>query len=269
MDDNLKENQVDPKNDQSGNLAEIATISPDLPGEDHLAAALGQPPPEGCHDSSREEVRVLVIDDHPIVRDGLRFSLSKLPGFAVCGEAESVEKALQISKEIQPEMVVLDLVFGGRDGMEGVAQMRQALPQALILVFSMNPEELFAERALNAGANGYLMKTDGFKALHHAMETMREGEAYLSDRMRQRLSSSKNTARPAVGDLSLLTEREMQIFWRIGEGKTSGSIATELGLSVKTVATHRENMKAKLCLESGPDLTRRAITWVLAQGNAR
>ena len=221
-------------------------------------------PPDQFADS--RHYRVLVIDDHPIVRDGLRFSLGKLPNFSVCGEAESVEKALAIAKELQPEIVVLDLVFGGRDGMEGVSQMRQALPQAQILVFSMNPEELFAERALNAGANGYLMKTDGFKALHLAMETMCRGESYLSERMRERIARQKAGGRSGVDDLSLLTEREMQIFWRIGEGKTSSSIAAELGLSVKTVATHRENMKAKLGLASGPDLTRRAITWVLAQG---
>lgn len=250
MEDHLKET---PPNSSSPSDSEETT----------LGSANGIPP--DCLESS-PHYRVLVIDDHPIVRDGLRFSLSKLPGFTVCGEAESVEKALVLAKELQPEMVVLDLVFGGRDGMEGVSQMRQALPKALILVFSMNPEELFAERALNAGANGYLMKTDGFKALHLALETMSRGESYLSERMRDRLANQKAGGRPGVGDLSLLTEREMQIFWRIGEGKTSSSIAAELGLSVKTVATHRENMKAKLGLASGPDLTRRAITWVLAQG---
>lgn len=220
-------------------------------------------------ENEERKLRVLVIDDHPIVRDGLRFSLSKLSGFEVVGEAESVEQGLELAVETQPEFVILDLVFGGRDGMEGVQQVRQALPEASILVFSMNPEELFAERALNAGANGYLMKTDGFKALHEALNQLRQGSVYLSETMKGIQGKAKGKPRPAVGDLSSLTEREMQIFWRIGEGKTSGAIATELGLSVKTVATHRENIKAKLGLASGPDLTRRAIVWVLAQGHEK
>lgn len=220
-------------------------------------------------ENEERKLRVLVIDDHPIVRDGLRFSLSKLSGFEVVGEAESVEQGLELAVETQPEFVILDLVFGGRDGMEGVQQVRQALPEASILVFSMNPEELFAERALNAGANGYLMKTDGFKALHEALNQLRQGGLYLSETMKGIQGKAKGKPRPAVGDLSSLTEREMQIFWRIGEGKTSGAIATELGLSVKTVATHRENIKAKLGLASGPDLTRRAIVWVLAQGHEK
>ena len=226
-------------------------------------------PTEAMVANEEKNLRVLVIDDHPIVRDGLRFSLSKLAGFEVVGEAESVEQGLELAAGLQPEVVILDLVFGGRDGVEGVQQVRLALPKASILVFSMNPEELFAERALHAGANGYLMKTDGFKALHQALNQLRCGGLYLSEAMREHQAKAKGKPRPAVGDLSSLTEREMQIFWRIGEGKTSGAIAVELGLSVKTVATHRENMKAKLGLASGPDLTRRAIVWVLAQGQER
>lgn len=226
-------------------------------------------PPDSTISLDSENLRVLVIDDHPIVRDGLRFSLSKLKGYEVVAEAASVEEGMELAAAVQPNVVILDLVFGGRDGVGGVQEVRRALPGASILVFSMNPEELFAERALHAGANGYLMKTDGFKALHEALRQLCDGGVYLSEAMRKLQGRSPARQRAVGGDLSVLTEREMQIFWRIGEGKTSGAIATELGLSVKTVATHRENMKAKLGLASGPDLTRRAIVWVLAQGQER
>lgn len=216
---------------------------------------------------TQETLPVLIVDDHPVVRDGLRFSLSKISNLEVCAEAGDIDSALKLAAEHQPRIVILDFIMGGRDGYEGIAQMRQVIPGAAILVFSMSPEELFAENAIKAGADGYLMKTDGFKKLQNALQQMLAGRIYFSEKMQQRLSNPNFHLRRRQ-DLSCLTERELQVFHRLGEGKSTGEIAEELHLSVKTIATHRENMKAKLGVTNGAELNRMAITFVLGQKNS-
>ena len=168
-------------------------------------------------------------------------------------------------------MVILDLNLGGRDGDKAVALMRRQCPEAAILVFSMNPEELFAERALADGANGYLMKTDGFEELHHAVGRILAGETYLSVRLRERLTAvGRGGNGTMIGEapqrVSNLTARELQIFRRIGEGRGTAEIVAELGLSIKTVSAHRENLKKKLGATTAAELIRLAVAWVLGHG---
>lgn len=208
-------------------------------------------------------VRVLVADDHPVVRAGLRFTLGPAQGFEICGEAENADDALALAARHAPRLIVLDLHLDGREGDRAVALMRRRCPEAAILVFSMSPEELFAERALQDGANGYLMKTDGFDELHRAVRCVLAGEIYLSPRLRERRGET-GAGEPATGAASL-TARELQIFQRIGEGRSTSEIAAELGLSVKTVSAHRENVKKKLGAPTAVELIRRAVAWVLAR----
>jgi DNA-binding NarL/FixJ family response regulator len=219
--------------------------------------------------AEKPRVRVLVADDHPVVRAGLRFTLTPAAGFEICGEAENADDALSLATTHRPRLVILDLNLNGRDGDRTIAMMRRACPDAAILVFSMNPEELFAERALAEGANGYLMKTDGFEALHEAVRVVLADEVFLSARLRERLGAvsgavggvrSGGAAPQAVASL---TARELQILRRIGEGRGTAEIAAELGLSGKTVSAHRENLKKKLGAPTAAELIRHAVGWVL------
>jgi DNA-binding NarL/FixJ family response regulator len=210
--------------------------------------------------------RVLIVDDHPIVRAGVRLALRGHASFEICGEADSVNAAEELAGSLRPDIVVLDLLMGGRDGIEMVGRMRELLPAAKILVFSMNTEDLFAQRALRAGANGYLMKEGGLEELIHALEHILAGEVYVSERMNARLLNSVARGESDDDVLKSLTDREMQIFLQLGAGKTTGQIAEELSLSVKTISTHRENLKAKLGAESAPELVRKAVAYVVGRG---
>jgi DNA-binding NarL/FixJ family response regulator len=214
------------------------------------------------------KTRVLIVDDHPIVRAGVRLALRGHVTFEICGEAESVNAAAELAESTNPDAVVLDLLMGGRDGIEMVGRMRELLPAAKILVFSMNSEEIFAQRALRAGANGYLMKEGGLEELIHALECIVAGEVYVSERMNARLLNSMARGEAEEDILANLTDREMQIFLQLGAGKTTGQIAEELSLSVKTISTHRENLKVKLGVESAPELVRKAVAYVVGRGRA-
>lgn len=216
-------------------------------------------------------VRVLVADDHPVVRAGLRFVLTPAAGFEICGEAENADDALALAGLHAPRLVILDLNLGGRDGDRTIALMRRTCPAAAILVFSMNPEELFAERALGDGANGYLMKTDGCEALNRAVLQVLAGEVFLSARLRERLAAAVggrdngDAAASPAQSVATLTARELQIFQRIGEGRGTAEIANELGLSIKTVSAHRENLKKKLGALTAAELIRQAVAWALGR----
>jgi DNA-binding NarL/FixJ family response regulator len=203
--------------------------------------------------------RIFIVDDHPIVRNGVRMVVAGIEGCEVCGEAESLGVALGEIQDLRPDVVVLDLVSGGRYGVDSLNELRRLMPATRILVFSMNPEELFAEASIRAGANGYLMKTAGIAELRTALGEVVAGRLYVSP--------SVCTAVSQRGDLlESLSDREHQVFLRMGEGKTTGEIAAELQLSTKTIATHRENIKAKLGIASGAELTRRAVVHVLSRG---
>lgn len=218
--------------------------------------------PEISADESQTLRRVMIVDDHPIMRRGVRHALKGKPGFEIVAEVGSLSDAMDAAVTRQPDLVVLDLVLGGRDGIEGIGELRRALPGAGILVFSMNPEEVFAPLALQAGANGYLTKSAGYDELHLALMEVVNGGTYLSPLMARITASGGRIPT----EIDTFTDREMQVFLRIGEGKTTSEIAYELNLSVKTVFTHRDKLKAKLGARSGAELARRAIAHVIAQG---
>jgi DNA-binding NarL/FixJ family response regulator len=216
--------------------------------------------------------RVLIVDDHPVVRMGLRALLERAPGFAVCGEAGSTAEALRLLAAERPDLTVLDLMLGGRGGVEFVAECLKAHPPTRILVLSQHDETLYAERVLKAGACGYLMKGETLDGVVRALEAMQRGEIAVSPRMNARILARHFHGAPQgrqqhyqerYGELS---NREMQIFLLIGAGRSTGEIAAELHLSPKTVGAHRENIKSKLGLAGAAELEREALLHVEKSG---
>jgi DNA-binding NarL/FixJ family response regulator len=193
--------------------------------------------------------RVLIIDDHPIVRMGLRAMLEQTRAFEVCGEAGSTAEAL------------LDLMLGGRDGPDFVAECLRVHPKTRVLVLSQHDEALYAERVLKAGARGYLMKGEEMDSVVQALEAVLRGEIVVSPRMNARILAHR-FHRATEQRYACLTNREMQIFLLIGASRSTGAIASELCLSPKTIGAHRENIKTKLGLDSAAALEREALLYV-------
>lgn len=212
-------------------------------------------------------IRVFLVDDHPIVRAGARLAIAGLEGFVVCGESGSAAGAPEAASAARAHLVMLDLLLGSRgDGLELVAAMRRQLPEARILVFSMNAEDVFAERALHAGADGYLVKGGDLVELQFALREIAAGRTYLSAHLRARLTRPGEGAPPGTDRVGSLSDRELQIFLLLGAGKSTQQIADELGISMKTVSAHRENVKIKLGITQAAELVRHAVTYVLGQG---
>lgn len=200
--------------------------------------------------------RVFLIDDHPVVRSGLALLIESTPGYALAGEAGSAAEARAALPRAQPTLVVFDLMLGGRDGLELLGDLQSLAPAARFLVYTMQPERLYARRALRAGAQGYLVKSAGLPAVRDALAALARGERYVSPTMAQVLiEESLGGARATVDDLS---DRELQVLGLLAAGRELGEIADELKLSVKTVGTYRERLKSKLGVETARALAREA-----------
>ena len=203
--------------------------------------------------------RVLLVDDHPVVRLGLTLALERAGGFAICGEAGDVARAREGVARLRPDFVVLDLALGGRDGLELVRELTALGPAARILVFSAQPEQTYARRVFQAGGHGYLCKDDGVEKVPAALLALARGERYASPAVQAALFQEfAGGARPSAArdPLASLTPRELQILHLLGAGRAIGDIARELHLSVKTVGTHRERLKNKLGAETARELAR-------------
>jgi DNA-binding NarL/FixJ family response regulator len=212
--------------------------------------------------------RVLIVDDHPLIRAGLCQLINAEKNFTVCGEAEGVASALTLVAATEPHLMVVDISLKDGNGIELVKQIKAIREEVKILVSSRHEEALFAERALHAGASGYVNKEVAAENVVEALNTILKGKVYVSEAMSDRLlqglaNSEKDRAKSPVERLS---DRELEIFELIGEGCSTREIADKLHLSVKTIETHRESIKRKMNLESGNELTRAAVQWVLEQG---
>jgi DNA-binding NarL/FixJ family response regulator len=217
--------------------------------------------------SAAEKTRVLIVDDHAIVRQGLIQVLNAQHDIVVCGEAEDAPQALALLESTAPGLVVCDVSLKGRNGIELVKDIHSRRPNLPVLVLSMYDESLYAERALRAGARGYIMKQEVLGKLMEAIRRVLSGEIYLSDRfasaMVRKALDGKSTASSPFRDLS---DRELEVFQYIGEGLPTREIAERLFLSVKTIETHREHIKAKLGLKSSSQLLRYAIEHAVNPG---
>ncbi len=212
--------------------------------------------------------RVFVVDDHPIVRQGLALLIDQEPDLEVCGEAEESETALAAIAATQPDVLLLDISLPGPDGIELLKTIRSTDPDLPVLVLSMHDESVYAERALRAGANGYIMKQEATENVLVALRRILRREMYVSDRvashMLRQIASGAGTSGQA--SITRLSDRELEVFRLIGEGHGTRRIAEELHLSVKTVESYQAHIKEKLALQSSRDLVQRAIEWRLGGG---
>jgi DNA-binding NarL/FixJ family response regulator len=207
--------------------------------------------------------RILLVDDHPIVREGLTGLLQKVPGFSICGEASNVTDGLEKLRTLRPDAMIVDISLGRESGLELIAHARKEAPSVAILALSMFDEMTYAERALRHGANGYVMKHEAPERLVAALERVLSGKvsvsASVSDRLLTTLAGPGDEARYSV---DRLTDRELEIFRLVGLGVSSAEIAHQLGISQKTIETHRVRIKAKLGVETASELVIQASSFV-------
>jgi DNA-binding NarL/FixJ family response regulator len=217
------------------------------------------------HTSAKKpKFKILIVDDHPIVRRGLRELVADEPDLEVCGEAEDVTEALQQAKALSPDAVVIDLSLKGGHGLELIQEIKAHDGRIKMLVSTVHDESLFAERVLRAGAMGYISKQESPDKIIDALRQVLRGEIYLSPRMAnrllRRLANGQSLETTPVDSLS---DRELQVFEMIGQGLATKQIARKLDLSHKTIEAHREKIKSKLNLKTGAELSRHATQWVL------
>lgn len=207
--------------------------------------------------------KIFLVDDHPMLREGLQRLIEQQPGCEVCGESDTASGALEAILRLSPDLVMTDISLPDKNGLELIKDLQALSPTIPILVFSMHDEMLYAERAMRAGAKGYLMKGTMIDGLAEAMASVLSGGVYLSRRVSDHiLQNLSGTRVPAKSGLKRLTDRELEIFELIGCGKSSTQISDQLHISPKTVDAHRANIRSKLSLSDGPALLREAVLWV-------
>lgn len=227
--------------------------------------ARAQPPTPAAPAVDRK--RILLVDDHPFMRAGLRQLIDRQPDMMVCGEAGNPAEAFQQLAGPAPDLVLTDLTMPGRSGLEFIKDLRAARADVTVLVISMHDEGVYAERVLRAGARGYIMKEAGGENLLAAIRQVLRGEVYVSPRMSARILDALSAGRPrgSRSPIEQLTDREFEVFQLVGQGKSTRDIATQLHLSPKTVDVHRSNIKQKLALVDTTALIRHAVRWVETQ----
>jgi DNA-binding NarL/FixJ family response regulator len=208
--------------------------------------------------------RIMIVDDHALVRHGLGQLISGEPDLEVCAQAATMDEAMdQLSTD--PDLIVVDISLKEGSGIELIKQIKVKHPDVHMLVSSMHDESLFAERALHAGAKGYINKQESTDKVLDAIRHVLDGHIYLSPKMTDRLLHGvvEGQKIPETSSIEKLSDRELQVFELIGQGMSTRQIANQLHLSVKTIETHREHIKSKLNLKNGAELSRHAVRWVL------
>ncbi|MEX2463760.1 MAG: response regulator transcription factor [Balneolaceae bacterium] len=208
--------------------------------------------------------QIYIVDDHPLMRKGLAMTIEKEMGFEVCGQAESAEEALNEIIKLKPDAAVFDISLPGMNGIELIKNVLHQMPQLKILVVSRHDEDLYAERALRAGAKGYLMKLEAGETLVTALRQILNGGIYLSEKIGSKMIMKMASGNAAKSDnpLDLLSDRELEVFELTGKGLSTKDIGKKLHISVKTVESHRANIKDKLQLDTANELMRHAVRWV-------
>ncbi len=216
--------------------------------------------------SGSARLTIAIVDDHPLVREGLAARISAQPDMEVCGEADDIESAMEMIVARRPALVIVDIALRDGHGIDLIKRIVAAGINTRMLVVSAYDESLFAERALRAGALGYINKQELQGKVVEALRTVLRGERYLSTAMAQRLIAQAIGSKAAAGGTEALTDRELQIFQLVGRGKSTREIANELNVSVHTIDSHREHIRAKLDLRSGTELIQRAVQWHIENG---
>mgnify|MGYP000865277819 CR=1 FL=1 len=206
--------------------------------------------------------RIVVVDDHSIVRHGLSLLLKREPDLQVCGEAATFDEALAAAAEHQPDVILVDITLKDRSGLELIRELRQRHPAIRCLVLSMHDEAEYADRALRAGARGYVMKEDADDVIVQAIRHVMKGDVYVSPAMSSRLIRQLSDDQQDTSGVASLTEREKEVFECLGEGLSTRKIAEKYGLSERTVEVHRSNIKKKLRCDDAAQVLREAVRWV-------
>jgi DNA-binding NarL/FixJ family response regulator len=220
----------------------------------------------------RKTRRVLVVDDHPIVRKGLAQLVAQERDLVICGEASDANEALEVIPEAAPDIVLVDISLEGTNGLELTKAVHHHNPDLPILVLSMHDEVLYAERALRAGAKGYLMKHEAPATLLQAVRKILDGGISVSDRVAAIMIEdfvSGGGKEPRRVGVEKLSDRELEVFELIGRGQSTRDIARDLKLSVKTVETHRAHIKGKLKFKNSTEMMRHAVHWVETSINSQ
>jgi DNA-binding NarL/FixJ family response regulator len=212
-------------------------------------------------DGATGRARILLVDDHPLTREGLAQVLQREPDFCVCGEAGDRHAALEIIKATQPHIAIVDLVLKDCDGLELIKDIHAQFPKVLVLVVSMQDERFYAERTLRAGASGFVSKEDAADNVVQAVRQLLRGELYLSQRLATQLAARIVGHPPTVARASseALSDRELQVLQLLGDGLSRQQIAERLHLDVNTVETYRSRIKEKLQLKDAGELRQYAI----------
>lgn len=211
--------------------------------------------------------RVLIVDDHPVVRHGIALMISEEPDLELCGEAEHIEETLRRVEESPPDIAIIDLSLDGEDGIELIDYIKSRWPSIKVLVYSSHDEDTYAGRVLRAGAMGFISKREPLPKIVAAVRQVLGGEVYLSPQMTTSLLQRASVGLPLDRNPSeSLSDRELQVFEMIGQGMNTVEIARKLGLSPKTVESHRKTIKTKLNVRTAQQLSRRAFQW--AQENS-
>jgi DNA-binding NarL/FixJ family response regulator len=218
--------------------------------------------------SAKVRKTILIVDDHPMMREGLAQLIDHEPDLCVGGQADNAGQALDAIRATPPDLAVVDISLPDRNGLELIKDLHTLHPGLPILVLSMHDESLYAERVLRAGGRGYIMKQEGGKKLMQAIRQVLGGQIYVSEKMSARILELFSGRRPGTTDsvMERLSDREFEVFQLVGQGSGTRQIAQRLHLSVKTVEVHRANIKKKLELKTGADVVRFAIRWTEARG---
>ncbi|MGV3659236.1 MAG: response regulator transcription factor [Prosthecobacter sp.] len=217
------------------------------------------------HEAEKQKAKkVVIVDDHPVFREGLAAIVRQVNGLQVCGTANDAVSGFDAISRLAPDLVLMDLNLPGKSGLELLQDIHAMQPELPVLVISMHDEHLYAERVLRAGGRGYIMKQEGPEKMRDAILRVLSGHVYTSERIAAAILDSLSRPRSAASSsvLSKLTDRELEILRMIGHGKESRIISDELHISIKTVDTHRSHLREKLGLKNGTELIHYAVRWV-------
>ena len=217
--------------------------------------------PQNKTSAAKAAHKILIVDDHPILREGLAQLIDQQNDLSVCGQFEEADSAFAAIGQLKPDLALVDISLKGSSGVELLKNIKAKYPKLLVLVLSMHDESLYAERVLRAGASGYIMKQEATEKVLEAIRKVLAGEIFLSEKMSTKFMHQLVGGRNAAGGsfMDRLSDRELEVFGLIGQGRGTRDIAEQLHLSVKTIESHRAHIKEKLNLKNATELVHRAI----------